>query len=64
MVKRAANNADKDLGVINSEAGISLISDDRSDSTMAHEAGHFLGSLSESESSAAVRATMEPTPAC
>jgi hypothetical protein len=48
MVKRAINKDSKDLGVINSEAGISLISDDRSDSTMAHEAGHFLGSLSES----------------
>jgi hypothetical protein len=48
MVKRAVNRDSKDLGVINSEAGISLISDDRSDSTMAHEAGHFLGSLSES----------------
>jgi hypothetical protein len=47
MVKRAVNKESKDLGVINSEAGISLISDDRSDSTMAHEAGHFLGSLSE-----------------
>ena len=48
MVKRAVNKDSKDLGIINSEAGISLISDDRSDSTMAHEAGHFLGSLSES----------------
>jgi len=48
MVKRAVNKDSKDLGVINSEAGFSLISDDRSDSTMAHEAGHFLGSLSES----------------
>lgn len=48
MVKRAVNKESKDLGVVNSEAGISLISDDRSDSTMAHEAGHFLGSLSES----------------
>ena len=43
MVKRAANRDGKDLGVIDSQAGISLISDDRSDSTMAHEAGHFLG---------------------
>jgi len=48
LVKRAVNRDSKDLGVVNSEAGISLISDDRSDSTMAHEAGHFLGSLSES----------------
>ena len=48
MVKRAVNKDSKDLGVINSELAISLISDDRSDSTMAHEAGHFLGSLSES----------------
>jgi hypothetical protein len=48
MVKRAINKDSNDLGVVNSEAGISLISDDRSDSTMAHEAGHFLGSLSES----------------
>src|SRR4029079_14851413 len=42
LVKRAVNKDSRDLGVINSEAGISLISDDRSDSTMAHEAGHFL----------------------
>ncbi len=48
LVKRAVNKTSKDLGVTNSEAGISLISDDRSDSTMAHEAGHYLGSLSES----------------
>ena len=48
MVKRAVNRDSKDLGVINSQAGISLISDDRSESTMAHEAGHFLGSLNES----------------
>jgi hypothetical protein len=48
MVKRAVNRDSQDLGVVNSEAGISLISDDRSESTMAHEAGHFLGSLSES----------------
>jgi hypothetical protein len=48
MVKRAVNRDSKDLGVINSEAGFSLISDDRLDTTMAHEAGHFLGSLSES----------------
>jgi hypothetical protein len=47
MVKRAVNKESTDLGVINSEAGFSLISDDRSDFTMAHEAGHFLGSLSE-----------------
>ena len=33
MVKRAVNNDSKDLAVINSEAGICLISDDRSDST-------------------------------
>jgi hypothetical protein len=43
MVKRAANRDGKDLGVIDSQVGISLISDDRADSTMAHEAGHFLG---------------------
>jgi hypothetical protein len=47
MVRRAVNRENKDLGVINPETGISLISDDRSDSTMAHEAGHFLGSLNE-----------------
>jgi len=47
MVKRAIDRDSNDLGVVNSEAGICLISDDRSDSTMAHEAGHFLGSLNE-----------------
>jgi hypothetical protein len=48
MVRRAINHDNSCLGVIDAEAGFSLISDDRSDSTMAHEAGHFLGSLSES----------------
>ena len=35
------------LGVTTAVDRISLIADSRSDSTMAHEAGHFLGSLNE-----------------
>jgi hypothetical protein len=35
------------LGVTTAKDRISLIADGRSDSTMAHEAGHFLGSLNE-----------------
>jgi hypothetical protein len=47
MVRRAVSQEEQNLAVVDAEAGISLISDDRSESTMAHEAGHFLGSLSE-----------------
>jgi hypothetical protein len=35
------------LGVTDPEAGFMLIGDDRSESTLAHEGGHFLGSLNE-----------------
>jgi hypothetical protein len=34
-------------GVTDPKERVSLIADSRSDSTMAHEAGHFLGSLNE-----------------
>jgi hypothetical protein len=34
-------------GATNAKEGVSLIADSRSDSTMAHEAGHFLGALNE-----------------
>jgi hypothetical protein len=36
-----------DLGSTIAKEQISLIGNSRSDSTMAHEAGHFLGSLNE-----------------
>ncbi|MGH9740744.1 MAG: hypothetical protein ACRD51_00160 [Candidatus Acidiferrum sp.] len=45
LVRRALDGNSQVSGVTNSEAGFALISDDRSDRTLAHEAGHFLGSL-------------------
>jgi hypothetical protein len=34
-----------DKGVANAKERVALIADSRSDSTMAHEAGHFLGAF-------------------
>ncbi len=48
MVKQALDKRKPVAGVTDPEAGYSLISDDRSDSTMAHEAGHYLGSVTDS----------------
>jgi hypothetical protein len=48
MLKRALNGTNVVNGVTNAEEAFALISDDRSENTMAHEAGHFLGSLNES----------------
>ena len=43
MVNQALDNGKKVNGVTDSKAGIALISDQRRDSTIAHEAGHYLG---------------------
>ncbi len=49
MVKLALNEKSAVSGVIDSEARYALVSDGplESDNTMAHEAGHYLGSLNE-----------------
>jgi hypothetical protein len=47
LVYRVRDGGSPARGVTIAKDRISLIGDDRSDSTMAHEAGHFLGSLSE-----------------
>lgn len=45
LVRKVTNGGTPDNGVTNAKERISLIADSRSDSTMAHEAGHFLGAL-------------------
>jgi hypothetical protein len=45
LVRKVTNGGTADNGVTNAKERISLIADSRSDSTMAHEAGHFLGAL-------------------
>jgi hypothetical protein len=45
LVRKVTNGGTVDNGVTNAKERISLIADSRSDSTMAHEAGHFLGAL-------------------
>jgi hypothetical protein len=40
-----ANGGKADKGATNAKERVALIADSRSDSTMAHEAGHFLGAL-------------------
>ena len=47
LVYRVRDGGRPARGVTIAKDRISLIGDDRSDSTMAHEAGHFLGSLNE-----------------
>lgn len=49
MVKLALNNGGAVHGQCNAEAGYAVISDGQldKDNTMAHEAGHYLGSLNE-----------------
>ena len=47
LVHRVRDGGTPDDGSTRSEDRISLIANSRSDSTMAHEAGHFLGSLNE-----------------
>ena len=45
LVRKVTNGGTADNGVTNAKERVSLIADSRSDSTMAHEAGHFLGAL-------------------
>ena len=47
MVRQALDGKDVVNGVTNALAAIALISDNRSENTMAHEAGHFLGTLND-----------------
>jgi hypothetical protein len=47
LVHRVRDGGTPDLGSTIAKDRISLIAKSRSDSTMAHEAGHFLGSLNE-----------------
>jgi hypothetical protein len=47
LVPKVTNGKTHDKGATISKERIALIGESRSDSTMAHEAGHFLGSLSE-----------------
>ena len=45
LVRKVTNGGTVDKGATNAKERVSLIADGRSDSTMAHEAGHFLGAL-------------------
>jgi hypothetical protein len=45
LVRKVTDGGTADKGATNAKERISLIADSRSDSTMAHEAGHFLGAL-------------------
>jgi len=47
MVRQALDGGDVVSGVTNAEAGVALISDSRGDSTIAHEAGHYLGAVDD-----------------
>jgi hypothetical protein len=44
LVERASDDTDKVLGAAKPQAKVALVGDDRSERTMAHEAGHILGS--------------------
>lgn len=45
LVRKVTNGGRVDNGATNAKERVALIADSRSDSTMAHEAGHFLGAL-------------------
>jgi hypothetical protein len=45
LVRKVTNGGNADKGATNAKERVALIADSRSDSTMAHEAGHFLGAL-------------------
>ena len=47
LVRKVTDGGTADNGATKAKEGVSLIADSRSDSTMAHEAGHFLGALNE-----------------
>ncbi len=48
FVRRAWDGSDRPMGVAHPKAGVALIGDDRSERTLAHEAGHYLGSYGDS----------------
>src|ERR1700730_4310323 len=45
LVRKVTDGGTADKGATNAKERLSLIADNRSDSTIAHEAGHFLGAL-------------------
>ena len=45
LVRKVTDGGQADKGATNAKERVSLIADSRSESTMAHEAGHFLGAL-------------------
>jgi hypothetical protein len=45
LVRKVTDGGTPDNGATNAKERVALIADSRSDSTMAHEAGHFLGAL-------------------
>ena len=45
LVRKVTDGGTADKGATNAKERVSLIADSRSDSTMAHEAGHLLGAL-------------------
>jgi hypothetical protein len=47
LVPKVTNGKTHDKGATYAKERVALIAESRSDSTMAHEAGHYLGSLSE-----------------
>ena len=47
MVNQALDNGKVVNGVTNAKDGVALISDNRGDSTIAHEAGHYLGAVDD-----------------
>ena len=47
LVRRAFDGKERVSGVTNAKEGFALIGDDRSATTLAHEAGHFLGAVNE-----------------
>jgi hypothetical protein len=47
MVHQALDGGDVVNGVTDARAGVALISDSRSDSTIAHEGGHYLGAVDD-----------------
>ena len=47
MVNQALDDGEVVNGVTNAKDGVALISDNRGDSTVAHEAGHYLGAVDD-----------------
>jgi hypothetical protein len=47
LERRVFDGHDRPLGATNAKAAFALIGDNRSPNTLAHEAGHFFGALSE-----------------